>query len=556
MRFAVLASILGACGGDDAALSLAFLAPADGTFVTGVTEIRIDAAPSDRIDRVTVRVGANVIARLTEPPYVFDLNPAEFPDGPLTLAAEIVPSDENEIAPQSVMLTIAIDKLPPTIEILEPRAAFREDGDSFSIQLRAMDVSSVEKVAVVVRGDGTESRQTVYSPGEQFAVDVPWQDVLPGPVSDWANVDITITAVDAAGREATIETSYSLGTRLLWVHNVAGLMPRPPVVADDGTVWVGGTKISPDEGRILRIDPADGTMICELPLGIETIYSGTQAGDLMVFGTSRAVRAVRRDDCGLAWTFGDPVGDPRSYWGTPAYDAPNDLIYAADADGRLVAIVATTGAGAGTLDFATEIQSSPVVAPNGNVFVGAVSGAMYGTDGTTAALPWSPYATAGSIFGDPIMSGGSLYFGSMDSFFYALDPETGALRPGFGVQPDGFAIRSTPAIAPDGAIVVATIGGELHAIEPDGQPRWDVSIAPVSRGGVTIRADDPGGWTAYIGATDGDVYAVDQDGELQWQASTGAQIQTYGALGDSAFYTPSDDFRLYAYDLVQPVYRP
>jgi len=543
--FAVAAAVAaGGCVGEAPGGSIYFVEPAPGETIAGTTRVEIAAAPDGWTGEVSLLVGGVEVARLAGDPLVAELDTALFPDGPLELSAAAMAAGGGDTATAS--LSVRVDNLPPTLAVLPARAAFREDGDQFVVRLLARDDSGIEELGVRVIGDLGEATRTVAAPDELPALSFDWDQVRPGPIADWTEVRVVAQAVDGFGRISEIEQPFALGTRMRWRHNTAGLMVRPPLVADDGTVFVGTTKVSPDEGRIARIDPADGHQLCERPLGLETPYSATQAGDLVVFATSRAIRAIRRDDCSLAWTFGDPVGSPRSYWGTPAFDAATGRVYAASAEGDLVAIDALSGSGSLLAATGDQIQSSPVVGPGGEILVGTLGGRMFGFAADGSPLSWSPYPAAGSLFGDPVVAGNRVYFGSMDTYLYALDPASGAMAAGFGVSPDGFAIRSTPAIAPDGTVLVATVGGNLHAIGGDGTLRWKFATGPISRGGVRVAAT-ASGWIAYLGSTDGRVYAIDQDGSQRWKADTGAAIQTYGTLGGDAFYTPSDDFHLYAY---------
>ena len=545
--------LLAACGSDDViATSLEFARPAADAIASGVIEVEVEAVPAGRFAAVVLSIGEFEIARLDAPPFIVELDTGAYTDGPLTVTAQGVVV-AGELPVETATLTMLVDNDPPTIELLPPLAAFQEDGAEFGVRLLVTDANGVTKIGARALGDATDVGQTIYEPNELLVVSFPWQAVRPGQLSGWEPITIEVLAVDVAGRESRVEATFHLGTRLLWEHNVAGLMLRPPVVADDGTIFVGATKVSPDDGRIVRVDPVTGAQMCELQLATETIYSGVQAGELIVFGTSRAVRAINRDSCALAWTFGDPTGAPRSYWGTPAYATASGLLYAVDANGQIVAINATTGAGSNLANVGEEVQSSPVLTASEDVLVGTLNGNLHAVSALGTALSWSPYASAGSLSGDPVMADGYCYFGSMDSFLYALDPSDGSLRTGFGVVPDGFAIRSTPAVAPDGTALIATIGGSLHAIAASGAAQWAFETGAISRGGASIHVDGVSGeWSAYIGSTNGSVYAVDQHGIMLWEAVTGGDIQTYGALGADAFYTPSDDFRLTAFFIGDP----
>ncbi len=542
-----------ACG-IDAEPWFAFQHPRAGDMVSGVVEVDIGSRPPGRVAEVVLRIGDVEMARLTEEPFVGEVDLSGFSDGPITLTAEPVLAESGEESePETPLdLSLIVDNEPPTVEVLPPFAAFREDGDEIPVRLMLDDGNGVTKVGVRAIAGDVEIGELLVEPDELTTILLSWDDLFAEPVENWTDVQVIASAVDAFGRETSVEQVFRLGTRKLWSANVAGLMLRPPVVASDGTIFVGSTKVSPDEGRVVRLDPSDGSELCQAPLGVETVYSLAEAGDLIVFGTSRAVRAIRTSDCGSAWTFGDPVSSPRSYWGTPAYDASAGRVYAVDANGVVYSINATNGNGSAFADTLEEVQSSPVVLADGGVMVGTIGGNMHGFDSAGSALPWSPYAAAGSIFGDPVVALDHVYFGSMDTYLYAFDPLAGSMLSGFGMQPDGFAIRSTPGVTPDGTVLVGTIGGDVHAVTPNGSESWSLTTGTISRGGVLVNVHASGEWSAYTAATDGSVYGVDEQGAVIWTGAAGAEIQTYGALGNDAFYVPADNFRLFAFDIRSP----
>lgn len=542
-----------ACG-LDAEPWFEFQQPRDGDMVAGVVAIDIGSRPPGRVAEVIVRIGAVEMARLTEEPFVGEVDLSGFSDGPVTLSAEPVLAEQDDQGepPPPIDVSLLVDNEPPTVQVLPPFAAFREDGDEIPVRLMLDDGNGVTKVGIRAVAGDVEIGEVLVEPDELTTIALRWDDLFAEPVEGWNDVQVIASAVDAYGRETSVQQSFRLGTRRQWSANVAGLMLRPPVVASDGTIFVGSTKVSPDEGRVVRLDPSDGSELCQAPLGVETVYSLAEAGDLIVFGTSRAVRAIRTSDCGSAWTFGDPVNAPRSYWGTPAYDANAGRVYAVDANGVVYSINATNGSGSVFADTLEEVQSSPVVLADGSVMVGTIGGNMHGYDSAGSALPWSPYAAAGSIFGDPLVALDHVYFGSMDTYLYAFDPLAGSMLSGFGMQPDGFAIRSTPGVTPDGTVLVGTIGGDVHAVAANGIEAWSVTTGTISRGGVLVNVHESGAWSAYTAATDGSVFALDEQGQLIWAGSTGAEVQTYGALGNDAFYVPSDNFRLFAYDIRSP----
>jgi hypothetical protein len=76
----------------------------------------------------------------------------------------------------------------------------------------------------------------------------------------------------------------------------------------------------------------------------------------------------------------------------------------------------------------------------------------------------------------------------------------------------GGGMRAQPVVAPDGSILVGTLGGRIVAVGPDGKPGW--SFEPGDRIYSTPYVDDDG--AIYFGADTDALYALTPDGRPQW----------------------------------------
>ncbi len=68
---------------------------------------------------------------------------------------------------------------------------------------------------------------------------------------------------------------------------------------------------------------------------------------------------------------------------------------------------------------------SKLVAFEGALYVSTMGGNLVCLDAKTGFKRWK-FATRGSVFSTPLVTGGAVYFGSADHFIYALDAKTGA----------------------------------------------------------------------------------------------------------------------------------
>jgi outer membrane protein assembly factor BamB len=113
-------------------------------------------------------------------------------------------------------------------------------------------------------------------------------------------------------------------------------------------------------------------------------------------------------------------------------------------------------------------------------------------------------------------------------------------------------VYSTPAIAPDGSVVIGDLGGTISCYSPDdGEQKWQFQTdAYVILGSATIDANG----TVLIGAGDGNLYVLDSSGKELWRHQTGTNISASPAIGDEgAIYVSSFDGYLHAIGAPQGV---
>jgi outer membrane protein assembly factor BamB len=162
-------------------------------------------------------------------------------------------------------------------------------------------------------------------------------------------------------------------------------------------------------------------------------------------------------------------------------------------------------------------------------------------DGT---ILWS-FQTGGGIESSPaIGEDGTIYVGAHDGYLYAVTKEgsekwktrvgTPKIKPGYG---HNTSILSSPAIADDGTIYIASRDQYLFAISSEGTEKWRF---PVEGCFDT--------WAAPIIGKDGTVYfpssmpnpglyAINPDGTEKWRFSAGTNMFNSPAIGkDGTIY--------------------
>jgi len=139
----------------------------------------------------------------------------------------------------------------------------------------------------------------------------------------------------------------------------------------------------------------------------------------------------------------------------------------------------------------------------------------------TADTQWK-YKTGGRVYSSPLIAGNTVYFGSGDHHFYALDKQTGSLNWTF--KTDG-AVHSSAAIKGE-LLYFASADGSLYAVNVDsGELSWKFASGGEKMYGLwdyylsSPAIEDN---LVYWGSGDGHVYAIDAvSGDLKWRYDTG-----------------------------------
>jgi outer membrane protein assembly factor BamB len=155
------------------------------------------------------------------------------------------------------------------------------------------------------------------------------------------------------------------------------------------------------------------------------------------------------------------------------------------------------------------ITSSPIVI-NGTVYIGSQDKNYYAIDAYTGEKIWN-FSTKLRVLSTPAVSGGKLYTGADDGNIYALDAKTGAV------------------------VWSKDVGGRWqglldYGVLPTNQPR----SSPVIIGN-----------RLYVGALDGKVYSVDtSSGNILWSYQTLGPILGSPAYYNGAVYIASTDINI------------
>jgi large repetitive protein len=167
------------------------------------------------------------------------------------------------------------------------------------------------------------------------------------------------------------------------------------------------------------------------------------------------------------------------------------------------------------------VKASPIVGPDGRVYVGVKKG-FCAVDPASGNPIWCN-KLAGVVRRNAAAIGadGTLYIGDRANRLWAINPD-GTTKWSFAVGNDGD-VNTSPAIGTDGTIYMAgTFNGVVHALDPDGNLLWRLPLgSAVSYSSPAIGADG----TIYIGTVRGTLAAISPDGVLQWNAILRSSIR-------------------------------
>ncbi len=223
-------------------------------------------------------------------------------------------------------------------------------------------------------------------------------------------------------------------------------------------------------------------------------------------------------------------------------------------------VVALDAQGNQRWQFATDSSAlfGPTVGPNGTIYQGSWDGYFYAIN-PNGTLKWR-YRTDGRVsYPSSISAGGTIYLGGGDAHAgpdpnaYAFDT-SGTLKWKYNTQQ----LRvGTPAVLSDGSVYLPA-PPLLIALDSLGNLKWTIGQPPTpSVTGVITPAIGPDG-TIYVGKENGTFYAIDpQTRQIKWSYPTGpdpSRTNFYGLPSwpivdaQGTVYFGSVDHKVYAVD--------
>lgn len=302
---------------------------------------------------------------------------------------------------------------------------------------------------------------------------------------------------------------------LKWAVTTGGAVKTAPAIAPDGTVYVGG-----DDGKLWAINP-DGSVKWTYVAG-DTIRSSPAVGtDFKIyFGCHDGVIRALYPSGQLAWsgaTGGAVRAAPAIYRGQIIVPSADGFLYSIREDGALEWATFT----------GENMRSTPAIGITGKIYLGMDTKiACYHDNG----LPCWEFETNGRVLSSPAVTAGIdsldvVLCGSDSGVLYCL--KDGGLQWSATI---GTAIRSSPAIGPNGRAYVGAADGRLYCFGTtspadvetvDLAGRLRLSLWPNP---ATLRQP------VRVGVTGA---AAGRDGKIAIFDVAGRRVRTFAAAGQS-----------------------
>jgi outer membrane protein assembly factor BamB len=319
---------------------------------------------------------------------------------------------------------------------------------------------------------------------------------------------------------------------LMWSYRTGAVgfeigVDNSPSISSDGRVYVGS-----DDSNLYSLSSSGG-MLWSYKLGYYVISSPALGSDGRIYiGSEDNAFYCLSTDGTLGWSYR-----------TGAMILPSTVI---DSDFHLITasrdynIYSFSSDASLNWSYSTadQIESSPVVDSDNNVYIGSgrnlppdlspdnnvsLDNNLYALD-SNGELKWS-YETGDRIRSSPaIAADGAVYVGSYDSRFYKCDPAGSLIwsyRTGSGIT------WSSPAIATDGTVYVGSTDNYFYALNSNGSLIWKM---PTPDYIVSCPALDSAG-VLYIGSRDYNMYAGNSSGGFVWSYTCNGPIHSSPGIG-------------------------
>ena len=299
-----------------------------------------------------------------------------------------------------------------------------------------------------------------------------------------------------------------------WQFNTFWSINSSPALAADGTIFVGSGStnfyaLNPDGTQKWLLD-RNGAWYSPTVAPSGRIYVGSGSPENSLF-------AINPDTGAVIWTF--PTAGAVTT--KPAVRSDGSAIYFGSDDGYVYA-VNSSGTQLWRFNTGSAVRSSPALSNSGNyIYFGAGSGTFYVLRADSGAFVRSTSPFPSNAFQSSPVVGpdGTIYVGNDNGRLYAFafNSSTLTLTTPWSADPSAgsSAIQSSPAVSNDGSVVyVGSFDNNLYAFNTsNGSEKWRFTAGNDIQGPIAVDANDH----IYFGSNDNRVYALYYDGTEKWR---------------------------------------
>jgi outer membrane protein assembly factor BamB len=337
--------------------------------------------------------------------------------------------------------------------------------------------------------------------------------------------------------------------RLMGTFNCVGPIRSIPASAGE-TIYIGS-----DSGYLYALDRKTGKPRWAFKADAAVASNPALAGDLVFFSTKRGtLYAVYQHQAEgkEAWKFNSRARTVRLYGSGWDYFVSSplvagDLVIYGSGDNHIYALHREKGSLVWKYDAGAVVRSTPALDDNNKtLFCGTLGGELLALKVKSGKMKWkfktsgSEYFPKGELLFEPLVYKNTVYVGSRDATFYAVNAADGKLRWKVSDQKGAW---YTTAVAVDDTVFAASSDGHyVQALDySTGKEKWKflaeglIFSTPLIHEGVL-----------YVGSHDGYVYAVDAGtGKLEWRYQVGDDVLGSAIIDKGMLIIGCDDGVLY-----------
>jgi outer membrane protein assembly factor BamB len=259
---------------------------------------------------------------------------------------------------------------------------------------------------------------------------------------------------------------------LKWQFGTGGDVRSSPAIASDGTIYIGS-----NDGFMYALDSGGGQKP-GWPFNAGAAFSLGRPSigpDGTIYFSALNTIYARNPDGSEKWTavLGPSPGADNDYM--PGVDPDTGRVYTDVSGNALAALNPADGSEIWRVGVRSDIDSTPVVGPDGTIYFGTDDDALALFAVTPGgSIKWE-FNTSGQVDNIAALSpdGSEVYVVSMDGNLYAVNTADGEelWRFPIPVNPIDQVANSSPAVGADGTVYVGSTDNNLYAVGLPAEPR-------------------------------------------------------------------------------------